>query len=99
MSEDRGDRIRRPRGRKPRRKVCAFCVDKVQHIDYKDVMRLRRFTSELGKIRRNIAGEQQRPFQGDHPTLRVQHLLLLFAETAKRLNRLLLHRCSIFADS
>ena len=45
MSEDRGERIRRPRGRKPRRKVCAFCVDKVQHIDYKDVARLRRFTS------------------------------------------------------
>ena len=38
MSEDRGDRAaRRPRGRKPRRKVCRFCVDKVQHIDYKDV--------------------------------------------------------------
>ena len=51
MSEDRGDRsMRRPHGRKPRRKVCAFCVDKVQHIDYKDVGRLRRFTSERGKI-------------------------------------------------
>ena len=25
----------RPRGRK-RRKVCTFCVDKVEHIDYKD---------------------------------------------------------------
>ena len=50
MSEDRGERIRRPRGRKPRRKVCAFCVDKIQHIDYKDVARLRRFTSERGKI-------------------------------------------------
>jgi small subunit ribosomal protein S18 len=50
MSEDRGDRVRRPRGRKPRRKVCQFCVEKVQHIDYKDVMRLRRFTSERGKI-------------------------------------------------
>jgi len=47
MSEDR---VRRPRGRKPRRKVCQFCVEKVQHIDYKDVMRLRRFTSERGKI-------------------------------------------------
>ena len=35
MSEDRGERVRRPRGRKPRRKVCQFCVDKVQHIDYK----------------------------------------------------------------
>ena len=50
MSEYRGDRVRRPRGRKPRRKVCQFCVEKVQHIDYKDVMRLRRFTSERGKI-------------------------------------------------
>ena len=50
MSEDRGDRVRRPRGRKPRRKVCQFCVEKVQHIDYKDVNRLRRFTSERGKI-------------------------------------------------
>jgi small subunit ribosomal protein S18 len=51
MSEDKGDRgMRRPRGRKPRRKVCNFCVDKVTHIDYKDVGRLRRFTSERGKI-------------------------------------------------
>ena len=50
MSEDRGDRAGRPRGRKPRRKVCTFCVDKIQHIDYKDIARLRRFTSERGKI-------------------------------------------------
>lgn len=48
MSEDRA--ARRPRGRKPRRKVCTFCVDKIQHIDYKDIARLRRFTSERGKI-------------------------------------------------
>ena len=48
MSEERG--ARRPRGRKPRRKVCTFCVDKIQHIDYKDIARLRRFTSERGKI-------------------------------------------------
>ena len=51
MSEDRGERVRRPRGRKPRRKVCQFCVDKVQHIDYKDMVRLRmKDTSERGKI-------------------------------------------------
>ena len=50
MAEDRGDRSRRPRGRKQRRKVCGFCVDKVQHIDYKDINRLRRFTNEHGKI-------------------------------------------------
>ena len=51
MSEDRGERVRRPRGRKPRRKVCQFCVDKVQHIDYKDMVRLRmKYTRERGKI-------------------------------------------------
>ena len=50
MSEDRGERVRRPRGRKPRRKVCQFCVDKVANIDYKDLNRLRRFISERGKI-------------------------------------------------
>ena len=36
---------RAPRGRK-RRKVCAFCVDKVECIDYKDAAKLRRYTSE-----------------------------------------------------
>lgn len=39
MSEDRGERRPRPRGRKPRRKVCSFCVDKIEYIDYKDVNR------------------------------------------------------------
>ena len=50
MSEERIERTRRPRGRKPRRKVCAFCVDKIEYIDYKDVNRLRRFINERGKI-------------------------------------------------
>ena len=30
--------------------LITFCVDKIQHIDYKDIARLRRFTSERGKI-------------------------------------------------
>jgi small subunit ribosomal protein S18 len=34
----------------PRRKVCSFCVDKIEHIDYKEVGRLRRFVSDRGKI-------------------------------------------------
>ena len=29
--------------RKPRRKVCHFCVDRVEAIDYKDVAKLRKF--------------------------------------------------------
>jgi small subunit ribosomal protein S18 len=44
---------RRGRGRgryTPRRKVCHFCAEKVDNIDYKDVTRLRRFISEHGKI-------------------------------------------------
>ncbi len=47
MAYDRNDR--RP-NRKGRRKVCTFCVDKVEYIDYKDVNKLRRFTSERAKI-------------------------------------------------
>lgn len=34
----------------PHRKVCAFCVDKIEHIDYKDVSRLQRFLSDRAKI-------------------------------------------------
>ena len=36
--------------RKSRKKVCAFCVDKVEEIDYKDVQKLRKFTSDRVKI-------------------------------------------------
>ena len=38
------------RGGGKRRKVCAFCVDKVECIDYTDAAKLRRFTSERAKI-------------------------------------------------
>ena len=49
--------MRRDRGRRPRRKVCSFCVDKVDHIDYRDVAKLRRFVTERGKILpRRISG-------------------------------------------
>jgi small subunit ribosomal protein S18 len=34
----------------PRRKVCSFCVDHVDKIDYKDVGKLRRYLSDRGKI-------------------------------------------------
>src|SRR6266850_1658403 len=49
---DRGDRSERggAGGRRPRRRVCSFCVEKVQKIDYKDVGRIRRYISERGKI-------------------------------------------------
>lgn len=45
-----GDRPRYGGPRRPRRKVCAFCVDKVQKIDFKEVGRIRRYISDRGKI-------------------------------------------------
>lgn len=37
-------------GNRKRRKVCAFCAEKSQFIDYKDTAKLRRFLSERSKI-------------------------------------------------
>jgi small subunit ribosomal protein S18 len=34
----------------PRKKVCSFCVEKINDIDYKDVDKLIRFVSDRGKI-------------------------------------------------
>ena len=50
--------MKRERGnRRPRRKVCSLCVDKVQEIDYKDAAKLRKFITERGKILpRRISG-------------------------------------------
>jgi small subunit ribosomal protein S18 len=40
-----------------RRKVCRFCVEKIDHIDYKDVRLLNAFISERGRITpRRITG-------------------------------------------
>ena len=51
------DRKMRPRPRKSRRKVCQFCVDKAEYIDYKDAAKLRKFVTERGKIiARRITG-------------------------------------------
>lgn len=36
--------------RRPRKKVCSFCVDKIEEIDYKEIEKLKRFISEKGKI-------------------------------------------------
>lgn len=43
--------------RKGKKKVCIFCTDKIDWVDYKDVNLLRRFLSERGKIRaRRVSG-------------------------------------------
>ena len=49
--------IKRDRNRRPRKKVCSFCVAKVELIDYKDAGKLRRYITERGKILpRRISG-------------------------------------------
>ena len=50
---------RRPNGRmrRSRKKVCAFCSDKSEFIDYKDINKLRKYVTERGKILpRRISG-------------------------------------------
>ncbi len=43
--------------KKTKRKVCIFCKDRIDHVDYKDVMTLRKFVSDRGKIRaRRVSG-------------------------------------------
>lgn len=43
--------------RRKRRKVCAFCADKIDVVDYKDTGRLRRYMTERAKILpRRISG-------------------------------------------
>ncbi|PSR20142.1 MAG: 30S ribosomal protein S18 [Sulfobacillus acidophilus] len=49
--------MRKERGRRPKKKVCGFCVDKVTQVDYKEATRLRRYITERGKILpRRISG-------------------------------------------
>lgn len=51
MGRFRGD------GPPRRRKTCNFCADKVEYIDYKDPARLKKYTTERGKILpRRISG-------------------------------------------
>jgi len=42
----KGAGFRRPMGRK----VCRFCTDKVNQVDYKDLERIGRYVTERGKI-------------------------------------------------
>ena len=36
--------------RKPRKKVCMMCAEKLESIDYKDIDRVKKFVSDKGKI-------------------------------------------------
>ena len=48
---------RRERGRRPRKRVCGFCIDKAVSVDYKEIHKLKKFVTERGKILpRRISG-------------------------------------------
>jgi len=48
--------MRKERGRKPKKKVCSYCAEKVP-VDYKEATRLRKYISERGKmLPRRISG-------------------------------------------
>ena len=44
------DKSAAPQKNRKRRKVCQFCVDKAEYIDYKDTVKLRKCLSERSKI-------------------------------------------------
>ena len=53
MNREKGDKMDGSMKRRPmrrRKKVCVFCGDKNNTIDFKDVNKLKRYVSERGKI-------------------------------------------------
>ncbi len=62
-----------------KKKVCTFCVDKVESIDYKDVNKLRKFVTEKGKIlprrQTGVCAEHQRELTEAIKRARIMALL------------------------
>jgi len=48
--EDKKEVGKRPIKRPTRRKVCNFCIEKSEYIDYKDINKLKKYITEKGKI-------------------------------------------------
>lgn len=60
MSNEKKDVVAKKgasRIKRGKKKVCAFCVDKAESIDYKDINKIRKYVTERGKILpRRISG-------------------------------------------
>ncbi len=82
MSEEKT--MKRPIRRPSRKKVCNFCVEKVESIDYKDVQKLKKYMTEKGKIipRRmsGVCAKHQRELAAAIKRARVMALLPFVAE-------------------
>lgn len=73
-----------------RRRVCAFCVEHVSSIDYKDVSRLRRYISERARMdprrKTGTCAKHQRPLA--QAIKRARHVALLpFTQGQMRTDR------------
>ena len=72
------------RKRPTRRKLCKFCADRPDNIDFRDTARLTKFTSERGKILpRRVSGncaQHQRQLSRAIKRARVVSLLPYLAE-------------------
>ncbi|MBE5817045.1 MAG: 30S ribosomal protein S18 [Clostridiales bacterium] len=70
---------KKPKINRKKKKVCAFCVDKAETIDYKDVAKLKKYITERGKILpRRITGtcaEHQRDLK--KAIMRARNIALL----------------------
>ena len=66
-----------------RKKICRFCEDQVESIDYKDVKLLRRFVSDMGKIvpRRNSGACAKHQHQLTLAVKRARNISLLAYQT------------------
>jgi small subunit ribosomal protein S18 len=69
-----------------RRKVCGFCVDNIDEVDYKDISRLRRYISERGKIepRRKLGTCARHQRSLTTAIKRARHVALVPFTTASR---------------
>lgn len=76
--------VKKPMRRGPRKKVCAFCVEKSEYIDYKDVNKLKKYITEKGKMlpRRmtGVCAKHQRQLAEAIKKARVMALLPFKAE-------------------
>ncbi len=76
------------RGRFQPRRICAFCADKIENIDYKDINLLRRYVSDQGQIEsRRRTGTCARHQRRLTTAIKRARLLALLPYTAEHIRR------------
>lgn len=82
--DDGDDKLIKKNYKQNRKKVCSFCVDKVETIDYKDVNKLKKYVTEKGKIlpsrQTGVCAKHQRELARAIKRARVMSLLAFKGE-------------------